>query len=114
MELVPFQAGDRLRDRLLRHRVGRSGGRGRWRLAWARRRQAVRRRFATLNGAILLGEERSIGSIAVGKAAYLVVLAGNPAKSIDDVEKVETVFKDGVGYDPAKLKRSVEGLMWLR
>ncbi len=71
-------------------------------------------RIATLNGAIFLGEESSIGSIAVGKAADLVVLAGNPAKSIDDVEKVETVFKDGVGYDPLRLKRSVEGLMGLR
>ena len=71
-------------------------------------------RIATLNGAIFLGEERSIGSIAVGKAADLVVLAGNPAKNIDDVEKVETVFKDGIGYDPVKLKRSVEGLMGLR
>jgi len=40
-----------------------------------------------------------------------VVLAGNRAKYIDDVKKVETVFKDGDGYDPAKLMRSVEGLM---
>ena len=70
--------------------------------------------IATLNGAIFLGEERSIGSIAPGMAADLVVLAGNPAKNIDDVENVETVFKDGVGYDPAKLTRSVEGLMGLR
>ena len=52
-------------------------------------------------------------SIAAGKAADLVVLAGNRAKNID-VERVETVFKDGVGYDPAKLMRSVEGLMGLR
>ena len=50
-------------------------------------------------------------SIAAGKAADLVVLAGNRAKNIDDVERVETVFKDGVGYDLAKLMRSVEGLM---
>ena len=53
-------------------------------------------------------------SIAAGKAADLVVLAGNRAKNIDDVERVETVFKDGVGYDPAKLRRSVEGLTGLR
>ena len=53
-------------------------------------------------------------SIAAGKAADLVVLAGNRAKNIDDVERVETVFKDGVGYDPAELTRSVEGLMELR
>ena len=43
----------------------------------------------------------ALASIAAGKAADLVVLAGNRAKKIDDVERVETVFKDGVGYDPA-------------
>jgi hypothetical protein len=53
-------------------------------------------------------------SIAAGKAADMVVLAGNRAKNIDDVERVETVFKDGVGYDPAKLMRWVEGLMGVR
>lgn len=53
-------------------------------------------------------------SIAAGKAADLVVLAGNRAKNIDDVERVETVIKDGVGYDPGNLMRSVEGLMGLR
>jgi cytosine/adenosine deaminase-related metal-dependent hydrolase len=33
-------------------------------------------------------------SIAAGKAADLVVLAGNRAKNIDDVERVETVLND--------------------
>ncbi len=33
---------------------------------------------------------------------------------IADIEKVETVFKDGVGYDPAKLIQSVTGLVGLR
>lgn len=51
---------------------------------------------------------------SAGNAADLVVLAGDRAKNIDDVKRVETVFKDGVGYDPAKLMRSVEGLMGLR
>ena len=52
--------------------------------------------------------------MAAGKAADLVVLAGNRVRTIDDVEKVESVFKDGVGYDPKKLTRSVEGLTGLR
>jgi len=37
------------------------------------------------------------------------VVRGNPAANINDVEKVETVFKDGVGYDSAKLLESVKG-----
>ena len=35
-------------------------------------------------------------SIAAGKAADLVVLAGNRAKNIGRIEREETVFKDGV------------------
>ena len=37
----------------------------------------------------------AVVSIADGKTAELVVLAGNRAKNIDD-ERVETVFKGGV------------------
>jgi imidazolonepropionase-like amidohydrolase len=70
--------------------------------------------IATQNGAIFLGEDATLGSIAVGKAADLVVIAGNPAERIDDIEKVETVFKDGVGFDPEKLTQSVAGLVGLR
>ena len=53
-------------------------------------------------------------SIAAGKAADLVVLAGNPAKNIDDVEKVETVFKDGVGYDSAAMLRTCDSTCFSR
>jgi imidazolonepropionase-like amidohydrolase len=70
--------------------------------------------IATQNGATFLGEEGSIGSVTPGKAADLVVLAGNPAANIEDIEKIETVFKDGVGYDPQKLLQSVQGEMGLR
>ena len=66
-------------------------------------------KIATLNGAAYLGRENSIGSIAVGKNADLVVMHGNPAAHIEDVEKVEVVFKDGVGYDSGKLIESVKG-----
>jgi hypothetical protein len=42
-----------------------------------------------------------------------VVLAGNRAKNIDDVEPVEAVFNDGIGYDAAKLMCSdMMGLRW--
>lgn len=65
--------------------------------------------IATLNGAKFLGMDDKIGSIAAGKQADLVLLDGNPAKQIADIEKVTLVFKDGVGYDPAKLLQSVRG-----
>jgi imidazolonepropionase-like amidohydrolase len=66
-------------------------------------------RIATLNGAEQLGLGASIASITVGKQADLVVLDGNPAARIADIEKVKIVFKDGVGFDSAKLIDSVRG-----
>lgn len=70
-------------------------------------------RICTLNGATYLGKTRDIGSIAVGKQADLVVIDGNPAANISDIRKVATVFKQGVGYDPAKLIASVKGKVGL-
>ncbi|HEX8285582.1 MAG TPA: amidohydrolase family protein [Pyrinomonadaceae bacterium] len=66
-------------------------------------------RISTLNAAEYLGEADSVGSIAPGKTADLVVLRGDPSADINDIEKVELVFKDGLGYDPAKLIDSVRG-----
>jgi imidazolonepropionase-like amidohydrolase len=71
-------------------------------------------RIATLNGATYMGKDASIGSIAPGKDADIVVLGGNPVEKIENVEKVELVFKDGVGFDPGKLIQSVSGLVGLR
>ena len=70
--------------------------------------------IATSNGAQFLGELDKIGTLAVGKAADIVVLAGDPSTNIKEIEKVELVFKDGVGYDSAKLIDSVKGLVGLR
>jgi imidazolonepropionase-like amidohydrolase len=66
-------------------------------------------RIATLNGATYLGLQDRIGSIAPGKNADLVIVRGNPAASINDIENVVVVFKDGVGYDSSKLLQSVKG-----
>ena len=70
--------------------------------------------IATSNGAEFLGELDKTGTLATGKQADLVVIDGDPAGNIKDIEKVETVFKDGVGYDSAKLIESVRGLVGLR
>ena len=70
-------------------------------------------RVATLNGAQYLGRADRVGSIAVGKRADLLVVNGDPSLRIADIEKVETVFKDGVGYDSAKLFASVKGSVGL-
>jgi len=66
-------------------------------------------RIGTLNGATYLGLADRIGSIAAGKHADLVVVKGDPSQRIADIENVEIVFKDGVGYDPAPLLASVKG-----
>jgi imidazolonepropionase-like amidohydrolase len=54
-----------------------------------------------------LGRQKEIGSVAVGKNADLVVIKGDPSKRISDIENVEIVFKDGIGYDSQKLLNSV-------
>ena len=69
--------------------------------------------IATLNGAKYLGREARIGSIAVGKQADLVVINGDPSTTIADVKRVETVFKQGIGYNSAKLIESVAGKVGL-
>ena len=63
--------------------------------------------IATANGAKFLGDDGKAGTIAPGKQADLVVIKGNPSQKIEDIENVEIVFKDGIGYDSAKLIDSV-------
>lgn len=65
--------------------------------------------IASYNGAFFLGLQNRLGSLAVGKDADIVVVKGDPSRQIDDIENVETVFKDGVGYDTQKLLDSVKG-----
>jgi imidazolonepropionase-like amidohydrolase len=69
--------------------------------------QAVR--IMSLNGAKVLGVDKELGSVQPGKRADLVVLEGDLTVDPTVIEKPSTVFKDGVGYDSAKLIASVEG-----
>lgn len=69
--------------------------------------------IATLNGAKYLGRDQRVGTVAADKQADLIVVRGDPSANIADIENVEFVFKDGVGYDPEKLIGSVRGKVGL-
>ena len=68
----------------------------------------------SLNGATFLDNDARIGSIALGKQADLMIVKGNPAARISDIQNVEIVFKDGVGWDTEKLIQSVQGMVGTR
>jgi hypothetical protein len=70
--------------------------------------------IATENGATYLGQQDRIGTLVPGKQADIVLIKGDPIKNIDDIENVETVFKDGTGYDSGKLIDSVRGQVGIR
>lgn len=71
-------------------------------------------RIATSNGALYLNQADRIGTLGPGKQADMILIKGNPARDIADIEKVETVFKDGIGYDSAKLIEAVRGIAGIR
>jgi hypothetical protein len=70
--------------------------------------------IGTQNGAIYLGQQDRIGTLAAGKQADLVLIKGDPSTKIEDIENVETVFKSGIGYDSKKLIDSVRGQVGIR
>jgi len=52
----------------------------------------------TMNGAKLLGWDKNLGSLTVGKWADIVAVSGDPLKDIKAMEKVTFVMKNGVVY----------------
>ncbi|GAB2466376.1 amidohydrolase [Hymenobacter qilianensis] len=73
--------------------------------------QAIK--ISTLNGAIYLGREKEIGTIEAGKQADLILINGDPEKDIQQVRRMEIVFKKGVGFDSAKLFETMKGKVGL-
>ena len=63
---------------------------------------------ATLDAATALRRQKDLGSIQTGKLADLVVITGDPSTQIEEVGKIETVFKGGIQYNPASLRKAVE------
>jgi imidazolonepropionase-like amidohydrolase len=66
-------------------------------------------KIATMNGAIALGFDKKIGTIERGKSADLLIIDGDPSKNINDIQKVQYVFRNGVGYNSKKMFDSVKG-----
>ncbi len=74
--------------------------------------QAVQ--IMTANGAHVLGMDDRVGTITAGKQADLIVLDADPTADPGAIRSVSTVFRKGIGYDPAKLTTAVKGLVGLR
>lgn len=55
----------------------------------------------TMNGATLLGMEKNIGSLTVGKYADIAAVSGDPLKDIKRMETTIFVMKNGVIYKEA-------------
>jgi imidazolonepropionase-like amidohydrolase len=62
-------------------------------------------RMATLTSAQVIGVDGSRGIIAPGKLADMILIDGDPAKDIADIEKVDTTIKGGKTYDSTKLEQ---------
>ncbi|MFY0626018.1 MAG: amidohydrolase family protein [Reichenbachiella sp.] len=69
--------------------------------------------ISTKNGAEFLGVFDKKGSIEAGKNADFVIIDADLRKDVSNIRKMETVFKDGIGYDSQQLFESVKGQVGL-
>lgn len=67
--------------------------------------------MATLTSARVMGLDSTMGSIAVGKVADLVIVNGKPHERIADLRNVQLVFRAGRGYEPAKLTEQMSAVV---
>jgi imidazolonepropionase-like amidohydrolase len=74
--------------------------------------QAVQ--IMTSNGAKVLGILDRTGTVTPGKAADLAVIRGDLTTRASNIENVTLVFKDGTGFDAAKLIAAAKGQVGLR
>ena len=66
-------------------------------------------RIATSEGARVLGIDGRVGSLRPGLQADLLLVDGRPDEDIAQIGKLDLVFRDGIAYDPARLRESVRG-----
>ncbi len=66
-------------------------------------------RIATAEGARTQGIDDRVGTLRVGKQADLLLVNGNPDEDIAQIGRIDLVFKDGIAFDPIRLRESVRG-----
>ncbi len=64
--------------------------------------------MTTLDGARFLKREATMGTVAVGKEANLVLLHGNPVDSVKNLHGIHAVIRDGRFYDADALAQIKE------
>ncbi len=64
-------------------------------------------RMATWTPALVMGVDKDRGVIAPGKLADMILVDGDPAKDIRDINKITTVIKGGKVYDPAAIEKAL-------
>lgn len=65
-------------------------------------------RIATIDAAKFSRVEQRFGSIQVGKAADMILLAANPYDDINNIRKIDAVFYGGRYFDRSALDRMLE------
>jgi enamidase len=70
-------------------------------------------KVATLNGALYLGREGEVGSIAVGKRADLILVDGDPVADPAALDHMPFVFKAGIGYRTQAIFDALQGKVGL-
>jgi cytosine/adenosine deaminase-related metal-dependent hydrolase len=63
--------------------------------------------LATIGAARIMKRDQEVGSIKPGKLADVILVDGDPAMKLSDLDRVETVVKDGVVYKVADLDRAL-------
>lgn len=69
--------------------------------------------LCTLKGAEYLKRDKDVGSIEKGKAADFILVDGDLTANVNNIRKIQWVFKDGIGYDSKTIFESVKGKVGL-
>ena len=64
-------------------------------------------RMTTLTPSLVMGVNKDRGVIAAGKLADMILVDGDPSKTISDIEKVDMTIKGGKVYESAKIEKAL-------